>query len=69
MERLNNIEKQAIQILALEEYYSIEDYGSFLVIFQTSLQNSTSFGFFLFNSNKNFKILIAKRVQVKKTTI
>ena len=50
MERLNN--KTILeQFLNLEEYYSIEDYGSLLLV-QTCLQTSKS-SFFLFNSNKN----------------
>jgi len=56
MERLNNktILGPLEQFLNLEEYYSIEDYESFLLI-QTCLQTSKS-SFFLFNSNKNNKL-------------
>ena len=47
MEGLNNkkILNSIDQFLNLEEYYSIEDYGSLLLV-QTCLQTSKSSGFF-----------------------
>ena len=52
MKRLNEILNSVEQFLVLEEYYSIEDYGSLLSV-QTCLQSSKSSDFFLFNSCKN----------------
>ena len=54
MERLNDKGKCIFteQILNLEEYYSIEDYG-YLLMAQVCLQTNKRFGFIPFNSIKN----------------